>query len=113
MTKNIYRCPGVTSASYAQFLPLGTSRSVTSVGKQLGKDPNAKTVDVYRVEPGFFRTMGIPLLRGRDLTWKEGDSDKPDAVVINETLARTLWPGEDPIGKRFAMSGEKEMSVVV
>ena len=70
-------------------------------------------VDVYRVEPGFLRTMGIPLLRGRDLTEKEADSDKPDAVVINETLARRLWPGEDPVGKRLAMRDEKTMSEVV
>ncbi|HZZ40487.1 MAG TPA: ABC transporter permease [Acidobacteriaceae bacterium] len=113
LRERVHRLPGVTSASYAQFLPLGTSRSVTSVGKQLGKDSSAMTVDVYRVDPGFFQTMGIPLLRGRDLTRKEVDSDKPDAVVINETLARRLWPGEDPIGKRFAMGDEKEMSEVV
>jgi predicted permease len=113
LLERVERLPGVTSASYAQFLPLGTSRSVTSVSKQLSKDPSAMTVDEYRVEPGFFRTMGIPLLRGRDLTRKEAESDKPDAVVINETLARRLWPGEDPIGKRFAMNDEKEMSEVV
>jgi predicted permease len=113
LLERVQRLPGVTSTSYAQFLPLGTSRSETSVGKQLGKDPNALTVDEYRVEPGFFRTMGIPLLRGRDLTQKEADSDKPGAVVINDTLARRLWPDEDPIGKRFAMGGEKDMSEVV
>ncbi len=113
LLERVQRLPGVTSASYAQFLPLGASRSVTSVGKQPGKDTNAMTVDVYRVEPGFFRTMGISLLRGRDLTQKEGDSDKPDAVVINEIFARRLWPGEDPIGKRIVMGGKKEMSEVV
>ena len=105
--------PGVISASYAEFLPLGTSRSETGVGKELGNDPGAIRVGVYRVEPGFLRTMGIPLLRGRDLTPKEADSDKPNAVVINETLARRLWPGEDPVGKRIALQGEKEMSQVV
>jgi putative ABC transport system permease protein len=107
------RLPGVTSASYAEFLPLGTARSVTSVGKQLSKDPSAIRVDVYRVEPEFFRTMGIPLLRGRDLTEKEADREKPDAVVINEDLARRLWPGVDPVGRRLALGGEKTMSEVV
>ncbi len=105
--------PGVTSASYAQFLPLGTSRSETSAGLRLGKNPDAVAVDFYCVEPGFFKTMGIPLLRGRDLTQKEADSDHPDAVVINETLARRLWPGENPVGKRLALEGEKAMSEVV
>jgi predicted permease len=113
LRERVERLPNVTSASYAQYLPLGTSRSQTSVGKQLGKDLNANTVNVYRVMPGFFKTMGVPLLQGRDLTQKEADNDKPDAVVINETLARRLWPGEDPVGKRLALGGEKTMSDVV
>src|SRR3569833_330819 len=57
--------------------------------------------------------MGIPLLRGRDLTQKEADSDTPEAVVINEYLARRLWPGQDPVGKRLVLSGEKSTSLVV
>jgi predicted permease len=112
LLKRVEHLPSVNSASYAQFLPLGTSHSVTFVGRQVGKDPNAVTADEFRVEPGFFRTMGIPL-RGRDLTQTETDSDKPDAVVINETLAQRMWPGEDPIGKPVALRGEKTMSQVV
>ena len=112
LLKRVEHLPGVNSASYAQFLPLGTSHSVTFVGRELGKDPNAVMVDEFRVEPGFFRTIGIPL-RGRDLTQKEADADKPDAVVINETLAQRMWPGEDPIGKPLALRGEKAMSQVV
>ena len=113
LLERVQYMPGVTSASYAAFLPLGTASSETSVGKQLGKDPNALAAAEYRVEPGFFRTMGIPLLRGRDLTEKKADSDKPNAVVINETLARRLWPGEDAVGKRLALGGEQKMSEVV
>lgn len=101
--------PGVTSASYTQFLPLGTSWQDTWASRELRKDPGG--IDV--VEPGFFRTMGIPLLRGRDLTQKEADSEKPDAVVINETLARKMWPGKDPLGRRFAIGGQTTMSTVV
>jgi predicted permease len=111
--ERVERLPGVISASYAAFLPLGTSRSGTGVSHQLGQDPSAMEADVYRVGPGFFQTMGIPLLRGRGLTQKEAESDKPDAVLINETLARRLWPGTDPVGKRLAMRDEKMMSQVV
>ena len=107
------RLPGVTSASYAGFLPLGTSHEETSAGKQLGKDADKATVDVFRVAPGLLKTMGIPLLRGRDLTQKEVDSERPEAVVINETLARRLWPGEGPLGKQLALGDEKAMSQVV
>src|SRR6202035_5368634 len=84
LLERVRRLPNVTSASYAQFLPLGTSRQTSAVGKVLGDDPNAIPVDVYRVDPQWLETMGIPLLRGRDLTQKESDSATPDAVVINE-----------------------------
>jgi predicted permease len=112
LLKRVEHLPGVNSASYTQFLPLGTSHSVTFLGRQLGNDPNAMTADEFRVEPGFFRTMGIPL-RGRDLTQTEADADKTDAVVINETLAQRMWPDQDPIGKHLALRGEKTMSQVV
>ncbi len=109
----VRRLPQVTSASYAAFLPLGMSRQAGTAGKSLGHDPNAISVSVYRVEPGLLGTMGIPLQRGRDLTEKEADGTTPDGVVINEYLARRLWPGEDPLGKRLALSGEKTTSQVV
>ena len=105
--------PGVTSASYAAFLPLGTSREETSASADIGKDSGKTMVDVIRVAPGLLKTMGIPLLRGRDLTQKEADDDKPGAIVINDYLARKLWPGEDPIGKRLVLGDEKQMSEVV
>jgi predicted permease len=105
--------PQVSSASYAAFLPLGTSRQSTTAGKVLGSDPNAIPTTVFRIEPGLLATMGIPLLRGRDLTRKETESESPDGVVINEYLAQRLWPGEDPLGKRLALGGEKTTSQVV
>jgi len=113
LLERVQHLPGVTSASYTGFLPLGTSRETTSAGKQLGKDPNQMTVDIFRIDPGFFRTMGIPLLRGRDLTQKEADGERSDEVVINETMARRLWPGENPVGRRVALGEDKTMSEVV
>src|SRR5215469_3308907 len=109
----VRQLPQVKSASYAASLPLGTSRQAGTAGKILGHDPDAIPVDVFRVEPDLLATMGIPLLRGRDLTDKEADSLTPDGVVINEYLARRMWPSEDPIGKRLVLSGEKTMSQVV
>ena len=113
LLERVKRLPGVTSASYANNLPLGTSREGNAAGKLVGTDPNAIPVTVFRVEPGLLGTMGIPLLRGRDLTEKEAESATADAVVINEYLARRLWPGEDPVGKRLALRGEKSTSEVV
>ncbi|HEY2859051.1 MAG TPA: ABC transporter permease [Terracidiphilus sp.] len=109
----VKRLPGVTSASYGSFLPMGTSRQGGTAGKILGHDPSAVPISVFRMEPGFLRTMGIPLLRGRDLTAKEAEGETPDGVVINEYLARRLWPGEDAVGKQLVLSGEKTFSQVV
>jgi len=105
--------PGVTAASYANHLPLGTSREQTSAGRHLGPDSEHATVDVFRVDPGYFSTMGITLMRGRDFTQRESDSPQPDVVIVNEVLARELWPGQDPIGKRIALGGEKTTSEVI
>jgi hypothetical protein len=68
---------------------------------------------VFPVEPELLATMGIQFLRGRDMTEKEADGGTPDGVVINEYLGRRLWPGEDPVGKRLVLSGEKTTSQVV
>jgi predicted permease len=105
--------PGVTAASYVNYLPLGTSEETTSVGKRLAQDPDRSRVDVFRVDPGYFSTMGITLLRGRDFSQKESDSPDPGAVIVNEVLARRLWPGQDPIGKRFALGEAKTTSEVI
>jgi len=109
----VRQLPNVTTASYAQFLPLEMSRSQTTIRKRLGNDAEAISVDVFRCEPGLFDTLGIPLLRGRDLTAKEADNPTPDAIVINEYLARRLWPGQDPIGKHLVFGSEKTLSEVV
>ena len=109
----VKQLPGVTSASYARCLPLGTCRETSTAGKLLGNDPNAIPVTVFRIEPGLLDTMGIPILRGRDLTRQEADSPTPDGVLINEYLGRRLWPGEDPVGKRLALGGDSKTSQVV
>ena len=109
----VQQIPGVNSAGYAAFLPLGTSRSGTTIARESAPNQPEMEVDLYRVSPGLFQTMGIPLLRGRDFSQKESSGDKPDVVVINQALANRLWPGEDPVGKRIAMHGEKHMSLVV
>jgi predicted permease len=110
---HVLALPGVTAASYASHLPLGTSRSATSVGHQAEHDSDRLNVDIYRVVPGFFATMGITLERGRDFTQKESDSPDPHVVIINGVLAQKIWPGQDPIGKQLYFSGEKSFSEVI
>ena len=68
---------------------------------------------MFRVEPGYFSTMGISLLRGRDFTQKESESAEPGLVIVNEVLAPRLWPCEDPGAKRIGLGGAKTTSEVI
>ena len=58
-------------------------------------------VQMDRVTPGYFRTLGIPMRRGRDFTTGDGPG-APGVAIVNESLARTLWPGLDPVGQRLS-----------
>ncbi|HSE37698.1 MAG TPA: ADOP family duplicated permease, partial [Blastocatellia bacterium] len=96
--------PGVRSVGLTSTLPLRGGPATTFVIEdrppvELGDEPSA---DIRIIDPGYFRTMGIPLRAGRAFA----DTDTATAtkvMVINETLARRFWPGEDPIGKRITM----------
>jgi predicted permease len=90
--------PGVESASIASPLPLGPARR-TARASLPGSGPDARrTVDSADVGGAYFETLGIPILRGRAF----GREDRADAipvVIVNETLARTLWGAADPVGR--------------
>lgn len=114
LTARMRAVPGVASVSYVSHLPLNASRQATSVipeGSTLPKE-SALVVDVFDVATGYFSTMGIPLLRGRDFTQDECDRNA-DAIVVNDTLAAKLWPGQDPIGRKLTLGDSKSMSEVV
>ncbi len=98
--------PGVESASGVFRVPLiGLATSTFSIeGKPVpvGNKPNN---DYRTVSPNYFRTMGIALRQGREFTERD-KADAPDAVIINEELARRFFPGENPIGKRVQIGAE-------
>lgn len=89
--------PGVESVSLALTPPLGNSSIMTG----LTIDGRALGVQINRVDPEFFETMKIPLLRGRNLVRGE-----KRAIIVGESLARAAWPGQDPLGKKFTMDGD-------
>jgi predicted permease len=100
--------PGVESASLARRIPLGfggsSSTSFEPEGYQPQKDENVWAF-YNNTSPGYFQTMQVPILRGRDFTERDADA-APRAVVINDALAARYWPGLDPIGKRIRLGGE-------
>ncbi len=95
--------PGVRSATLGLVLPMNGIRwsSVFIVG-DLPVPPRAELPNSIftPVEPGYFETLSIPLIRGR-LFGATDDADTPPVVIVNEALARNFWPGQDPIGKRL------------
>jgi putative ABC transport system permease protein len=104
-TERIQALPGVRSASAVSFMPFGGMRPGTDFfienrpKPEPGKEP---MTEVRSIEPGYFRTMGIPLLRGRDFTDRDGSPEHP-VFIINRSLAEKYWPTEDPIGQRISV----------
>ncbi len=95
--------PGVTAASAVNHVPLAGDRfgtRLTVEGKPQpgpGQMPGA----VYRVAmPGYFDVMRMRLIEGRDFTDRDNET-APGVVIINATAARSLWPGENPVGRRL------------
>jgi macrolide transport system ATP-binding/permease protein len=92
--------PGVRSASLAFTVPLNDKSWNTRVrADNQPPDVSPLAVDYNIVTPSYFRTMEIAFLAGRDFSTSD-DSKSPDVVILNETLARQLFPGENPLGRR-------------
>lgn len=93
--------PGVASAGGTTRLPLGSTNVSTKVDIEGHARPPAQwpEVEFRRAMRDYFTTMGIPLLRGRTFTPEDGPL-APRVVVINERMAKRLFPGEDPVGRR-------------
>jgi hypothetical protein len=80
------------------------NRQVVPEGGEQGSSNAGVVVEYNEVAPDYFTTLGVPLLRGREFTVRDTAS-APRVVIVNETLARRLWPGEDPLGKRLRFGG--------
>ena len=84
--------PGVESVARTSTPPLGRKKTVA----RAVVDGTAVDIHVNHIDPDYFQTMGIPLLRGR--TFLEGERL---AMIASESLGRSLWPGQDPLGQQF------------
>jgi putative ABC transport system permease protein len=101
--RRVSALPGVQSAAIAGNLPLTYNGDSMYIGVEGIPDPppDQQRDVIYRaVGPGYFSTMGIPLVRGRDFTEKD-TTDTGYTVVVSEKMAKHFWPGQDPIGKRL------------
>lgn len=108
MQERLSNLPGVLSAmvSTGGMLQGGDEGGLSETLKVEGQEPKpGLVIREVTVTPGFFETLGMPLLAGRDFT--DQDTDKsPSVAIISETMARFYFGDENPVGRRFAGSGE-------
>jgi predicted permease len=108
--------PGVTAVTYADILPLTFSTSgdfIRPDGPRRDDDAAARIrVDVSAIDPGYFDVLGIPIRAGRAFV-PEDDTKAQKVVIVNETLARQLWPDGSAVGRTFGYHGDRVVVVGV
>jgi predicted permease len=106
---------GVTAVGGSKTLPLsggGEPYGFTVPGRSGALAELQPQAGAFIVTPGYFRALGIPLLAGRTFTDRDGaDRSSPPVLVVNRALARQVWPGQDPVGKKL-LFGDTPLEVV-
>jgi putative ABC transport system permease protein len=111
LVRSVEAVPGVESVGLTDALPLGRNRSWGIRAK--GETYTRETFPIAfprLIDPGYIRTMRIPLRSGREFT-EHDTADSQKVLVVNETMARRLWPDRDPLGQ-IALTGRQEWQVV-
>lgn len=110
------RDPTIEAAAIVNDLPLrgspGISVSVKVPGANAPADQSQSYARLLQATGGYFRTLGIPLLRGRTFTDADGDSLAPPVAVINMAMARAYWPNGDALGKTFESVAKEPITVI-
>ena len=112
VTSRSLMIPGVESVGISDNLPMSRNRSwgIAAKGQKKLENQDFLPIFVYIVSPGYLKAMGMRLIEGRDLTWSDLANDRA-VVILNQTVARKLWPGQDPIG-RTAVAGGSDAEVI-
>lgn len=102
LIRRVEEIPGVRVASMAEMAP-----TLSGPGNmaQLPNGLYSEAIGVFEIYPNYFAAAGIPLLAGRDLANSDLDANSPTVCVVNETLVRRFYPGEDPLGKDCGENG--------
>jgi putative ABC transport system permease protein len=107
--------PGVEQAAAINTLPFGFEGGiflpVAAQGRTSATDGEPLGSAYLVVSPGYFQTMGIPFLAGRDFSWTDGRERR--VAIVNDSLARALWPGENPLGSQLVFAGPRTVVGVV
>lgn len=110
--RRVSAIPGVEAAGITDALPLGRNRTWGARAKGVVYERGRAPIAFVRITTdGYFAAMGIPILAGRDISPSDVRDSEP-VIVINESMARALWPGEDAIGKYVLNACAQERRVV-
>ena len=116
LIRRVESLPGVTSAGATIARPLGRAMGpgTSFILEDRPEPPRADrpVADIRAVTPGYFRTLGVPLISGRSFTERDR-AESPLAVVINQTMARTFWPDENAVGHRVSVSWDEMISAEI
>jgi predicted permease len=113
--RRISAVPGVRAAGMINIAPFSggnTAIPFSVVGRPPASSSDYSQASWRSVTPGYFAALGIRLMRGRLLDETDGPNAAP-AIVISDTMARRIWPGEDPIGKQIQVGGAERPFAVV
>jgi predicted permease len=107
--------PRVSGADVNNWVPLfgGEGRTVVIDGRDLNDDHNRRFANYSPITPGYFQTLGVQLLRGRNLTEQDAEKNAGPVAIIDETMAKEFWPNEDAIGRRFRFLVKKDPIEVI
>lgn len=114
LAEKINALPGVQSLSLTNIVPLSGSSTQSGIvieGVQPPAGQKYITVDNNIIAPGYFDTMGISLLSGRDFTLQDIEG-APAAVIINAAMAQRYWPDQDAVGKQFSNAKGTKYQIV-
>jgi len=106
LRRNLEHAPGVSSVSFSNFIPLAATASGTTVTVNGARTSVRSGI----TDTGYFNTLGVPLLAGRDFATYD-TATAPRVAVVNDTFAAQVWPNESAVGNSFAM-GETRVTVV-
>jgi putative ABC transport system permease protein len=114
LIERIKTVPGVVNATIARDRPFGGGfqRSVFIEGQEPPPGGRGVLVQTNNIAEGFFETLGIPLLRGRDFA-ETDNQQAPKVMIINQAMATRFWPDQDPVGKRLKLFGDQDFRQVV
>jgi predicted permease len=95
--------PGVRAAAVSSYIPMGYDNTLVNIfpeGQVVDDKAKTETTLDDEVQPAYFRTAGTPVIQGREFT--EADSAlAPKVAIVNDTFAKKIWPGQNPLGKIF------------